>query len=164
MLHASLVAAAKLQLKIPESPLTLAATSALCKHLALHGAHKCPFPVPCRKKEPTMRAFLCAILLAAAIVSTRANIFEDTNIFEDMWAAGSAPLSTEKVGGQDCAFASSSFEDALDSPDIFGLISSPEDSCPHTTAIALGEVRPTYLMCSQVLCRRPAGHSPLKIA
>ena len=47
-------------------------------------------------------------------------------------------LEAATDGMHDCWSASSkfvNFEGALDSPDIFGLITSPRDSCPHTTAI-----------------------------
>ena len=73
------------------------------------------------------------ILLAAASVSTRAAW---TN---DAWDKLTGAVTADR---QDCWFTSYDFEYALDSPDVFGLISAPGDSCPHTTAIALGEVRP----------------------
>jgi hypothetical protein len=58
-------------------------------------------------------------------------------------------LDAATDGMQDCWYRSSaiSFEGVLDSPDILGLISSPPDSCPHTTAIALGEVRGLPHLC-----------------
>lgn len=60
-------------------------------------------------------------------------------------------LEAATDGMHDCRSASSkfvNFEGALDSYDIFGLITSPRDSCPHTTAIALGEVRGLPHLCS----------------